>query len=216
MISRRNQKHLIAHGLMPRMIPLSRGLHFGGGAVRCLADHLAASPPPPPGAATDRGVDTLLLSVLPTADTDSGESASSEYSVARADSWSWSPDTGWAGDTLGDTISRELPTCSSSDRDRGTVSRLGPRLARAGCSHELMISLCLGWADSGTGRPSWESGTEGRWCGRGHGGRRLRPRWRISPPERVQRGRQRGQHHHDLAQRPLCQDAAPVLSPHQQ
>ena len=154
MISRRNQKHLIAHGLMPRMIPLSRGLHFGGGAVRCLADHLAASPPPPPGAATDRGVDTLLLSVLPTADTDSGESASSEYSVARADSWSWSPDTGRAGDTLGNTISRELPTCSSSDRDRGTVSRLGPRLARAGCSHELAISLCLGWVDSGLWRRS--------------------------------------------------------------
>ena len=89
--------------------------------------------------------DTVLPSLLPTADTDSGKSASSESSVAG--SWSWSPDTGRAGDTLGDTISRELPTCSSSDRDRGTVSRLGPRLARgrAGISHELTIFLGLGW-----------------------------------------------------------------------
>ena len=34
--------------------------------------------------------DTVLPSLLPTADTDSGKSASSESSAARAASWSWS------------------------------------------------------------------------------------------------------------------------------
>ena len=94
MISRQNQKHLIAHGLMPRMISLGRGLHFGGGAVRGLADHLA--PPPPPGAATDCGHGAALRAAHRG---HSGKTVSSESSLARAASWSWSPDTGRAVDS---------------------------------------------------------------------------------------------------------------------
>ena len=62
--------------------------------------------------------------------------------------------TGRAWDTLGDTINREQLSPGQGHGVRESGPGLGPRLARAGCSHELAISLCLGWVDSGLWRRS--------------------------------------------------------------
>ena len=49
--------------------------------------------------------------------------------------------TGRAWDTLGDTINREQLSPGQGHGVRESGPGLGPRLARAGCSHELAIML---------------------------------------------------------------------------
>ena len=68
--------------------------------------------------------DTELPSLLPHTDTDSGKSSVTELvsTSCRVLSWSCSPDTGRAGEMLGEMMRRELPTCTRSDLRHESVS----------------------------------------------------------------------------------------------
>merc|ERR1712242_568778 len=88
--------HYHRHGAS-LLVPRGRSLRFGGGGVRGLGVITASRTLLRPHLLHLRQVrllnvkpDTVLSSLLPTADTDSGKSASSESSMARAASWSWS------------------------------------------------------------------------------------------------------------------------------
>ena len=94
--------------------------------------------------------------MLPVTEADSG--SSSIVSLCSV----LSPDVGQAGDTLGDIISLELPTCNNSDLLRARLLRTGEVLARLGLSQELAMSLCLGCVASGLWRRSGWS--DRRWA----------------------------------------------------
>ena len=57
--------------------------------------------------------DTVLPSLLPHRDTDSGRSSCSPNTGLAGSSWS--PDTGLAGEMQGEMMRRELPTPAHSD-----------------------------------------------------------------------------------------------------